>query len=80
MGYGDAHGALLDVRPHWAREWESINMRGQPAWQYLKEYAYKDAIPEFKSTLASVGAGQGWGLTDIQERFSNELCDYMIYS
>ncbi|OWP06987.1 hypothetical protein B2J93_7721 [Marssonina coronariae] len=80
MGHGDAHGALLDVRPHWAREWESINMRGQPAWQYLKEYAYKDAIPEFKSTLASVGAGQGWGLTDIQERFSNELWDYMIYS
>ncbi|CAL3962308.1 unnamed protein product [Diplocarpon coronariae] len=80
MGHGDAHGALLDVRPHWAREWYSINMRGQPAWQYLKEDAYKDAIPEFKSTLASVGAGQGWGLTDIQERFSNELWDYMIYS
>lgn len=59
---------------------ESINMRGKPARQYLKENAYKDAIPEFKSVLADIGADQGWELKDIQARFSNELWDYVIYS
>jgi hypothetical protein len=59
---------------------ETINMRGKPAREYLKTVAYKEAIPEFKSVLADIGKSQGWGLEDIQKRFSNELWDYMIYS
>ncbi|KAH7417155.1 hypothetical protein BKA64DRAFT_701940 [Cadophora sp. MPI-SDFR-AT-0126] len=80
MSYRDSHGVLLNVRPHWAKEWESINMRGKPARQYLKEDAYRDAIPLFKETLREIGEGQGWALEDIKKRFSNELWDYMIYS
>jgi hypothetical protein len=80
MGYKDSQGNLLNVRPHWAKEWESIELRGKPARQYLKEVAYKDAIPRFRSVLEKIGRSQGWGLQDIQERFSNELWDYMIYS
>lgn len=59
---------------------ESINMRGKPARQYLKEEAYKDAIPQFKAVLTDIGKIQGWELKDIQNRFSNELWDYMVYS
>ena len=59
---------------------ESVNMRGKPAREYLKEEAYKDAIPKFKAILADIGQQQGWDLTDLQKRFSNELWDYMIYS
>lgn len=59
---------------------EKINMRGKPALQYLKEDAYKDAIPKFKATLADIGKHQGWDLNDLQKRFSNEMWDYMIYS
>ena len=55
-------------------------MRGKPARQYLKEDAYRDAIPLFRETLKEIGEGQGWGLEDIKRRFSNELWDYMIYS
>lgn len=55
-------------------------MRGRPAKQYLKEVAYKDAIPKFKATLTDIGVKQGWDLTDLQKRFSNELWDYMIYA
>jgi hypothetical protein len=55
-------------------------MRGKPALQYLKEDAYKDAIPKFKATLSDIGKHQGWDLTDLQKRFSNPLWDYMIYS
>ena len=80
MSYRDNHGILLNVRPHWAKEWEDISMRGMPAREFLREVAYKDAIPEFKETLASIGELQGWGLKDIKERFSNELWDYLVYS
>jgi hypothetical protein len=59
---------------------ESINMRGKPSRQYLKEEAYKDQIPKFKETLAEIGKTQGWDLLDIQKRFSNEMWDYLIYS
>jgi hypothetical protein len=59
---------------------EKINMRGKPALQYLKEDAYKDAIPKFKATLSDIGRLQGWDLNDLQKRFSNEMWDYMIYS
>jgi len=55
-------------------------MRGKPAREYLRTVAYKDAIPEFKSVLKDIGQSQGWGLEDIQKRFSNELWDYMIYT
>ncbi|KAE8447628.1 hypothetical protein EG329_010599 [Mollisiaceae sp. DMI_Dod_QoI] len=80
LGYRDNEGVELNVRPHWAKEWESIQMRGLPARQYLKEHAYKDAIPEFKSVLTDIGRGQGWELKDLQNRFSNELWDYLVFA
>jgi hypothetical protein len=55
-------------------------MHGLPARQYLKNVAYKDEIPKFKAVLADIGTTQGWGLADIQARFSNELWDEMVYS
>jgi hypothetical protein len=54
-------------------------MRGQNAREYLKEVAYKDAIPEFKAKLAEIGSQQGWTLEDLQKRFSNELWDDMVF-
>ena len=57
-----------------------VKMRGLPAREYLKTVAYKDAIPEFKATLADIGGSQGWGLDDLKARFSNELWDYVIFS
>ena len=57
-----------------------IQAGGVPIRQYLKQTAYRDAVPEFKSELASIGKAQGWTLEDIQKRFSNELWDDIIYS
>ena len=56
-----------------------VKIRGLPARQYFKTQAYKDAIPEFKAVLADIGKGQGWTLTDLQKRFSNELWDEIIF-
>ena len=59
---------------------EGLKADGVPIRQYLKETAYKDAIVDFKTELASIGKGQGWTLDDIQKRFSNELWDEIVYS
>ncbi|RDW66713.1 hypothetical protein BP5796_09462 [Coleophoma crateriformis] len=72
------------VRPHWAKEWESLTFAGErgeslTARQYLKTVAYKDAILEFKDTLTKIGHKQEWELKDLQHRFSNELWDEMIF-
>ncbi|KAG9242396.1 hypothetical protein BJ878DRAFT_173318 [Calycina marina] len=80
LSYVDEHGEPLNVRPHWAKEWESINMRGRPAREYLREVAYKDKIPLFRETLSRIGEVQGWELGDLKKRFSNELWDYMVFS
>lgn len=80
LSYTGSEGRPLNVRPHWAKEWESINMRGMPSRTYLKEVAYRDAIPEWKRVVTEIGGQQGWGLDEIKSRFSNELWDYMIYS
>ncbi|KAH6666590.1 hypothetical protein B0J14DRAFT_603935 [Halenospora varia] len=73
------NGKPLNIRPHWAKEWEGITLRGLPAREYLKEVAYKDAIVEFKAVLAEIGKEQGWGLGDIQRRFGNEMWDWIVY-
>ncbi|KAF2001355.1 FAD-binding domain-containing protein [Amniculicola lignicola CBS 123094] len=73
MSYGG------NVRPHWAKEWEQFTFKGQEARKYLKEVAYKDEIPEFRDTLASIGSQHGWTLKELKSRYSNELWDKMVF-
>jgi hypothetical protein len=70
----------VPVRPHWAKEWDKLQMGGMDARKYLKTVAYKDRLVEFKDTLAEIGGEQGWGLEDLQKRFSNELWDDIVFS
>ncbi|KAH9903848.1 hypothetical protein F4778DRAFT_781225 [Xylariomycetidae sp. FL2044] len=79
MGYADAEGRRLNVRPHWAKEWEGLVMGGVDAREYLRTVAYKEQIPKFRGALAKIGDAQGWGLEDLRARFSNELWDKMIF-
>ena len=53
---------------------------GAPIQKFLKEEAYKEQIPPFKERLAEIGKAQGWGLEELQKRFSNGLWDEIIYS
>ncbi|KAJ8069639.1 hypothetical protein OCU04_000073 [Sclerotinia nivalis] len=69
----------LDIRPHWAKEWENVHIRGSPAREYLREKAYKEEIEEFRGVLGEIGREQGWGLRDLRGRFSNELWDYLVF-
>ncbi len=72
----------LNVRPHWAKEWESLKMGpGRlDARQYLRTEGYREPIAEFKRTLGEIGERQDWTLRDLQARFSNELWDEIVYS
>jgi hypothetical protein len=75
MSYGDE----LNVRTHWAKEWEGIRFRGMEAKHYMKEVAFASQIKEFKEALAEIGKGQGWTLDEIRGRFSNQLWDKIIF-
>ncbi|KAF7938256.1 hypothetical protein BELL_0526g00010 [Botrytis elliptica] len=69
----------LNVRPHWAKEWEGVKIRGRGAREYLREVGYKEEVGEFRSVLGEIGKEQGWGLGDLKGRFSNELWDYLVF-
>ncbi|KAF7958933.1 hypothetical protein EAE96_002459 [Botrytis aclada] len=78
MGVGGKE-QLLNVRPHWAKEWEGVSIRGRAAREYLREVAYKGEVEEFRGVLGEIGMEQGWGLADLKGRFSNELWDYLVF-
>jgi hypothetical protein len=58
-------GGTLNVRPHWAKQWEGLTLSGRPVIEYLREVAYRDRIPEFRAGLASVAAAGGYTLADL---------------
>lgn len=83
MALADAAGGRLNVRPHWAKEWDGMNVKvgadRVPMRTYLKTVSYKDQIPEFRSRIGEIGAGQGWTVAEVRERFGNEMLDYMVF-
>ncbi|KAL9098172.1 MAG: hypothetical protein Q9187_009715, partial [Circinaria calcarea] len=76
---GKGIGANPKVRPHWAKEWTSLQMGGTEAKVFLREVAYKEEIREFKDVLAEIGVMQGWGLGDLKARFSNQMWDTLVF-
>lgn len=78
LSYKDKEGKYLTTRPHWAKEWWYLEVRGQPMREYLKE-TYHDALIEFRSNLEKIAQKQGWNLEDARKRFSNELFDELVY-
>ncbi|CUS13937.1 unnamed protein product [Tuber aestivum] len=79
MNYTGPDGGYLNTRPHWAKEWDGMKVRGTPWKQYLRETSYKDEIPAFKDALAQIGQAQGWGLQDLKDRFSVPLLDDLFF-
>ncbi|KAL7622413.1 hypothetical protein AAE478_007918 [Parahypoxylon ruwenzoriense] len=79
MGLKDKEGAYLDTRPHWAKEWVDLTVRGRPMVEYVKE-SYRDAIAEFRETMGQIAKKQGWDLKEAQQRFSNELFDEIFFT
>ncbi|GIJ99370.1 hypothetical protein Aspvir_001500 [Aspergillus viridinutans] len=72
-------GQKLNIRPHWAKEWQQFKVDGKPFREYLKEECYGDVIPKFNKVLAQIGQTQGWQRQDLKRVFSNGLFDYIFF-
>ena len=66
-------GELLYVRPHWAKEWDSLKVNNEPIEKYLKEKAFKDQIPMFLEGLEAAANAGGYTLEDANKVFSNKF-------
>jgi hypothetical protein len=80
MAYTAPDGTPLNVRPHWAKQWKKLTLRGQPAETYLPAVAYADRIPEFRALLASAAAAGGCTLSDLKRVFSNPLLNTLYHN
>ena len=69
----------LNVRPHWAKEWTGLNMRGQPIETYMRDVAFADQISEFRGAMEGIGDRHGYAVEDVQARFSNPLWDQIVF-
>lgn len=68
----DSAGNKLNIRPHWAKQWQNLKLRGMSINKYLKEIAYKERIHEFKACLQEIAIEGGYSLHDLQSMFSNQ--------
>lgn len=71
--YTDAGGKLLNIRPHWAKQWQGLNLRNMAIEKYLTKVAYKDRLPEFLDGLEKIAISGGYSLDDMFGRFTNPL-------
>ncbi|KAI0175796.1 hypothetical protein GGR52DRAFT_589566 [Hypoxylon sp. FL1284] len=78
MELKDSRGNYLDSRPHWAKEWTGLTVRGRPMLEYVKE-SYRGAIAEFRETMGRIAESQGWDVEEARQRFSNELFDKIFF-
>lgn len=73
--YTDAQGRPLNLRPHWAKQWQGLTLRGQPIETHLREVAYADAWPAFRQALQTIAQAGGSTLDDLRRRFANPLIE-----
>lgn len=71
--YTGQDGQALNVRPHWAKQWQGLTMHGRPIEDHLREVAYVDRFPQFRSQLEAIAQAGGYSLDDMASRFTNSL-------
>ncbi|KAG8775398.1 hypothetical protein FRC12_001504 [Ceratobasidium sp. 428] len=80
MSYKDSKGQFLTSRPHWAKEWKGLKVCGKPVKTYLKETAYKEAIPEFRAALETIAKAQETTVSDMRQMFGNAMIERMFFA
>ncbi len=76
--YTDFAGKPLNIRPHWAKQWEGLTIARKDIIDYIKEDAYKDQIPLYKQHLDHIAKQGGYTMDDLK-LFSNPLLDSIFY-
>ena len=69
----------LKARPHWAKEWQGLIVRGQPIETYLTEDVYKEERKEFVRVLEEIVKKRGGSLKETRDRFGNPLLDRLFF-
>ena len=69
----------LNARPHWAKEWQGLMVRGKPIENYLRESAYRLERKEFVKVLEEVVKKRGGTLEETKERFGNPLLERLFF-
>lgn len=78
VSYKDKDNNPLLIRTHWAKEWTGLNFAGKNANDFVRD-SYLEEIPKFKQKLSDIALIGGYTLNDMQNRFSNELWDAVIF-
>jgi hypothetical protein len=69
----------LNIRPHWAKEWQGLEVRGKEIVRYLREDAYKEERVEFVRVLEEVVRRRGGTLVETRQRFGNPLLERLSF-
>ena len=77
--YRDVKKGYLNVRPHWAKEWQGLVVRGKPIERYLREDAYREERREFVRVLEGVVRRRGVTLEETRRRFGNPLLERLYF-
>ena len=75
----DADGAVLHPRPHWAKQWAGLTVRGKPIERYFKEDAYRDAFPAFRKAFEGIVTRRGSSVEETLKMFGNDLMTRLIF-
>ena len=76
----DDTGKVLYPRPHWAKQWAGLTVRGKPVEEYLKDVAYPQAFSDFRTAVTAIATRTGVPSDETRARFGNALLDRLIYS
>lgn len=72
-------GGMLRPRPHWAKQWQGISVRGKTIERYLKEDAYKDAFPAFREAFKGIVTSRESTVEETLNMFGNDLMKRLIF-
>ena len=75
----DEHGRALYARPHWAKQWAGLVVRGKPVERYLKEDAYREAFAEFREVFRGVVERNQGTVEETLRVFGNDLMVRLIF-
>ncbi|EER30008.1 hypothetical protein D8B26_007284 [Coccidioides posadasii str. Silveira] len=73
------NGQDLNIRPHFAKEWDAFRVDGQPWPEYLKKKSCSKEIAKFTSIIKKIGNEQGWTVEELRKMFSNRLLDTLFF-
>jgi len=77
--YKDDNGEFLNARPHWAKHWWDLEVRGESIQSYVKEIAYKEAFAEFRTSFTKIVEDRGGSVEDTRKMFNTELMGRLIF-